>query len=597
MSSFRLLIAAIWTTARGRFTLLLVLAVTDGLLAPAITLLSGRAITAAHSGRVLPILMLIGALFAAALVLSPVRDAAATDIGSRVAHRLSLQVLDATLGPPGIAHLEDPRVADQIRQGAQIEWDLAPMTRIVGEFGRATTAVVGALGGAVLLAGFAWWAPIPLIASTLLTHAWMSTDESLIRAREEYVRIDRRADYYHDLSMDPAAAKEIRLFGLVELLTARTRRYRLEFLAHIWRARRMRRGPVLWTLAALGAADVVVLGAIALAGVHGEVGAGAVAVYLQAAGAIGVLGYATMDLWWVRQGAASLPHLQRLAARTAEVGRLPGGRLLSGAPRIIRFQQVGFGYPGTDRPILAGLDLDLIAGESVAIVGPNGAGKSTLLKLLSRLYDPTAGSITVDGCDLREIDPESWRAQIAVIAQNFLRYEASALDNVAYDRALDPPVLSAAESAAAAAVIGRLPYGWDTVLSRGYRRGADLSGGQWQRIALARALYAARTGASVLVLDEPSANLDVRAEAELFDRFLELTAGLTTVLVTHRLSTVRHADRIVVLGGGQVVESGTHAELMAAAGEYAAMFRLQAERFAYDRDAADGDANTGDANV
>jgi ATP-binding cassette, subfamily B, bacterial len=221
------------------------------------------------------------------------------------------------------------------------------------------------------------------------------------------------------------------------------------------------------------------------------------------------------------------------------------------------------------------------AGRSLAVVGANGAGKTTLVKLLCGLYEPTAGRIEVDGQDLAEIDPMAWQERLAAIFQDFSRYALTARENVTLGAPLDDAALQrAATRAGALPVIDRLPNGWETVLSRQFTGGDDLSGGQWQRVALVRALYAVERGARVLVLDEPAANLDVRAEAELYDRFLDLTAGLTTIVISHRFSTVRRADRIVVLDGGRIAESGSHDELLALGGRYAHMFRLQADRFA-----------------
>ncbi|HVM13812.1 MAG TPA: ATP-binding cassette domain-containing protein, partial [Egibacteraceae bacterium] len=220
----------------------------------------------------------------------------------------------------------------------------------------------------------------------------------------------------------------------------------------------------------------------------------------------------------------------------------------------------------------------------------NGAGKTTLVKLLARLYEPTGGRITVDGVDLRDLDPRRWQRQVAAIFQDFTRYQFSAYDNVAVGALQLAGDRRAVEHAAARAgasdIIESLPGGWDTRLSRQFTGGAGLSGGEWQRLALARALLAVAGGARVLVLDEPTAALDVRAEAEVYDRYLELTRGVTTVLISHRFSTVRRADRIVVLEGGKVVEDGSHDQLVAAGGRYAAMYELQASRFR----AGNGDA-------
>jgi ATP-binding cassette subfamily B protein len=245
---------------------------------------------------------------------------------------------------------------------------------------------------------------------------------------------------------------------------------------------------------------------------------------------------------------------------------------------------VHFQYPGSDRKVLNGLDLELPAGTSTAIVGMNGAGKTTLVKLLARHYEPTAGRISVDGTDLRELDVSGWQRQLAVIFQDYVRYEMDVAANIgmgAPGRLPDDAALSAAaERAGAAGIIAALPAGMATPLSSRYAGGVDLSGGQWQRIALARALLAVGAGSTVLVLDEPTAQLDVRAEVAFFDRFLELTSGLTTVVISHRFSTVRHADRIAVLEDGRVAEAGTHDELIQAGGQYANLFWLQAHRFA-----------------
>jgi ABC-type multidrug transport system fused ATPase/permease subunit len=262
-----------------------------------------------------------------------------------------------------------------------------------------------------------------------------------------------------------------------------------------------------------------------------------------------------------------------------EVGNLPAGdSSAAGLPvRDIQFENVSFAYRADARPILDGLNLTIKAGTSLAIVGQNGAGKTTLVKLLARLYDPTAGTVSADGVDLRTFDPDSWRGQVAAAFQDFVRYQLPLRENVAPAGASDDVVRAALEQAGAAQLADL-----DTVLSKQYAGGTDLSGGQWQRVALARALAMVAQGAKVVILDEPTAQLDVRGEAEVFDRILRATRGLTTILVSHRFSTVRHADRICVLEGGRVVELGSHEELMAIGGRYRTMFELQASRFSED---------------
>jgi ATP-binding cassette, subfamily B, bacterial len=277
--------------------------------------------------------------------------------------------------------------------------------------------------------------------------------------------------------------------------------------------------------------------------------------------------------------AAPVAAVLRLERMMSGAGALkPGTRKSDGLPRTaIRFRNVTFAYPAAGEaspPVLSGFNLTIPAGSSIAIVGKNGAGKTTLAKLLCRLYDPQAGSIEVDGIDIRQLDLEGWRSRITAVFQDFIRFELPLRDNVAPQGAPDDVVLSALRSAGADHLANL-----DTILARGYEGGTDLSGGQWQRVALARALCAVQLGAGVVLLDEPTAQLDVRGEAEIFDRILTATRQCTTILISHRFSTVRHADRICVVENGAVVELGTHDELMALGGRYRTMFNLQAQRF------------------
>jgi ATP-binding cassette subfamily B protein len=246
----------------------------------------------------------------------------------------------------------------------------------------------------------------------------------------------------------------------------------------------------------------------------------------------------------------------------------------------IEFRDVSFKYPGTDNYALRHIDLCIHPGEKLALVGANGAGKTTLVKLLTRLYDPTEGQVLLDGVDLREYDIDELRQRIGVIFQDFVRYHLPARENIGFGQiaALDdqPRILSASERSGAHAVIERLPQGYDTQLGRWFRKGRELSGGEWQKVALGRAFM---RDSEVLVLDEPTAALDAENEAAVFAKFKELTAGKMAVLISHRFSTVRMADRIAVIENGTVSELGTHAELLALGGTYARLFTIQAEGY------------------
>ena len=250
-------------------------------------------------------------------------------------------------------------------------------------------------------------------------------------------------------------------------------------------------------------------------------------------------------LSWALDGAAApAAAVLRLEPSMRSVGALSDGtRAAEGKPgSLIRFRDTTFAYPRASSKVLDGFDLEIPAGSSLAIVGPNGAGKTTLAKLLCRLYDPQSGAIEIDGIDLRDLDLLAWRNRVTAVFQDFIRFELSLRDNVAPHGAPDEVIRAALESAGAANLAAL-----DTVLARGYEGGTDLSGGQWQRVALARALASVHLGAGVVLLDEPTAQLDVRGEAEIFDRLLAATRHCTTILISHRFSTVRHADRI--LGG------------------------------------------------
>jgi ATP-binding cassette subfamily B protein len=395
------------------------------------------------------------------------------------------------------------------------------------------------------------------------------------RNTDEVREAQRHADYAYRLAVDPPAAKELRLFGLASWTIERftSRRRRLFDLR--WEATRLREQPVLWSLLIVLSANLFVFWALAADAAAGRIAVGHVVTFASAAVSTSMIAFGGLS--WALDGAAAPAG----AALRLQDAMVPAGSLARGAygaqntpAREIRFRNVSFAYPAGGDAVLSGFDLTIPAGTSLAIVGQNGAGKTTLAKLLCRLYDPDEGAIEIDGVDLREIDIDAWRERVTAVFQDFTKFELPLRDNVSPAGATDDAIEQALAQAGAANLASL-----DTVLARGYQGGTDLSGGQWQRIALARALCAVQLGAGVVLLDEPTAQLDVRGESEIFDRVLTATRDTTTILISHRFSTVRHADRICVLEHGRVIELGTHDELMALGGRYRTMFELQASRF------------------
>jgi ATP-binding cassette subfamily B protein len=327
---------------------------------------------------------------------------------------------------------------------------------------------------------------------------------------------------------------------------------------------------------------VLVAGSLGWSAYHHTIDLRTLAVMLPMLPATVSVGSISINDYKIETMLAALPDLDSLTRELRAPASLSGtGAAPPGGP--IRFEGVSFRYPEGDHDVLDGLDLELAEGRSLALIGVNGAGKTTLVSLLARMRDPTGGRITVGGVPLTELPADVWQRRVAVVYQDFTRLPLTARENITMnlDGAPDDPaaIEEAVRRSGSAEVIDGLPGGLETVLSPQYSGGRDLSGGQWQRLALARALYAVEQGASVLVLDEPTAQLDVRAEAAFYDRFLKITAGVTSVVISHRFSTVRRADRIAVLDGGRITELGSHDELLETGGTYARMFNQQAARF------------------
>jgi ATP-binding cassette, subfamily B, bacterial len=549
-----------------------------GVLPALLAVAMGALISAVEGGDPLGTpLTVVGIVFVLMQVLYPIHAAVSGDLGDRTAAWLYDQLTDACLAPPGIGHLEEADLADDLQVARDFDRGMTgPPLRISMDFiADGLALMLAGLGSAAVLFAFAWWAPLVLAGGWLATH-WLLRESGVWKDRntDEVRRAQRDADYAYRLAVDAPAAKELRLFGLRgwtldRFVDRRTKLHELQY-----EATRMRERSVLSSLVVVVAANLLVFWQLADAASDGSIDLGQLVTFAQAA--IGASAIAFGGLNWALDGAAApVAAVLRLKPAMAPAGALTDGdQAVRDGAHDLQLRDVTFAYPGTDRPVLDGLDLDVPAGSSLAIVGQNGAGKTTLAKLLCRLYDPQSGTIRADGVDLRDLDLEAWRTRITAVFQDFIRFELPLRDNVAPSGASDESITAALVEAGAAGLAEL-----DTPLAKGYEGGTDLSGGQWQRVALARALCAVHEGAGLVLLDEPTAQLDVRGEAEIFDRILAATRSATTILVSHRFSTVRHADRICVLEHGRVVELGSHDELMAVGGRYRTMFDLQAQRF------------------
>ena len=392
----------------------------------------------------------------------------------------------------------------------------------------------------------------------------------------------RELDYLRYVGASDDTAKEVKIFGLSDYLAERYRRLADAYYAANKRLAVRRAG---WGVA------------LAAVGTLGYYAAYAVIVYRTVTGA-----FTIGDLTFL---AGSFGRMRSLLEGMLQAFSTVSGQALYLAdlfsffelqPRVSSpenarpvptpiqegfvFEGVGFRYPGSEAWAVRGLSFTLRAGEALALVGENGAGKTTLVKLLARLYDPDEGRILLDGHDLKTYDLDGLRSAIGVIFQDFVRYHLTAAENVAVGRIAEredrPRIRAAARRSLADTVIDALPEGYEQTLGKRFKTGVELSGGQWQKVALGRAYM---RDAQLLILDEPTAALDARAEAEVFERFKDLTEGKSAVLISHRFSTVRMADRILVLGGGTVEEIGTHEELLARGGRYADLFELQAQGY------------------
>jgi ATP-binding cassette subfamily B protein len=545
----------------------------------------GMSSAAGH--RLIAALVIAALLYAASLILDPVGAALGTAASQRIGGRLQARLMNAVTAPATVAHLEDQETLNRLASAEGSLTGFFPGNAPVTWVGSVANRLSGVFGCAVIAAYF-WWLGLLLLLMWLAVRQVIlkSVLKQAIDMRGQTTEM-RRAWYYTGVGSKARDAKEVRVFGLAQFFGGRYAQHFTESIkaGHAGLRGLHKRAVACFVVVTGGYA--LAIAAIADAALTHEIGTRSLAIMLPMLAVTAAAGNVSMDditLAWTLFGLPDADRLER-DLRIETPAELDGSRDPGDAPRdAVRFEGVRFRYPTGHADILAGVDLELKAGTSTALVGVNGAGKSTLVSLLARLRDPVGGRITVDGVDVAAMDPGKWQRMIALMPQDPVRYPLSAYDNVAFgalEHADDRQgVERAAKLSGFSSVVEELPRKWDTVLSRELPDGAELSGGQWQRLALARALFATFHGARILVLDEPTAALDVRAEARFYQRFHEITAGLTTLVISHRFATVRRAQRIYVLDGGVITERGSHDELVAAGGTYAEMYRLQAARFA-----------------
>jgi ATP-binding cassette subfamily B protein len=564
-----------------------------GLIPAAVILGLGSA--AGH--RLVSALLLAGAVYALSLLRGPAEDLLTTAVTARMTNVLQNRLVDAVSRPTEIDHLEDPEVLERLASARGELAGPAPAGAPMAVLSLLGDQLAGVLACAVV-ATFRWWLGLALLVAWLLVRRPL---RGLVAGRAGLLRKAgpklRHSWYMIGLLWRRGAAEEVRIFGLADWIAERHAAEWTDGMTPSWGELHRLSLQLAWLSLAVLAAFALATGTLGHAALHHAVGLRTLATVLPMLPASLGVGSISMADIRAEQMLTAVPDLDRLLADLAPPVPGPirepavdpaaaGGRSPAGLPaHAIRLHDVGLRYrSGTQA--LRGVDLELPSGSSLGLVGLNGAGKTTLVALLAGLRRPTTGRILIDGTPLAELDIAAWQRQVAVVYQDSARLPLTAAENVALalgGRPIDDRALArAADLAGAAELVAGLRDGWSTVLSPRYAGGRELSGGQWQRIFLARALYAVECGARVLILDEPTAQLDVRSEAAFYDRFLEITAGTTSIVISHRFSTVRRADRIAVLAGGRIAELGDHRTLLAAGGTYAEMFRIQSARFAPD---------------
>ncbi|HZH15495.1 MAG TPA: ABC transporter ATP-binding protein [Archangium sp.] len=500
-------------------------------------------------------------------------------LGERYTRHISLQLIGQA-SRLDLATYEDPSFYDRLERARAQATDRLMMVEAIARFMQQSITTVSLCVGIFLFSPWLLLNIIICLVPAALAEGYFGSQLYAMRFRHTPKR--RELDYLRQLGASGESAKELKIFGLSPFLMSRYDQLSGEILDDVTKHLRsafqgMSVLSVIGTLGYYGAYAFAVYKAA-----RGELSVGELTFL---AGAIASANRTLQEMLMTAVGIADQSlYTQDMLAFFAEKPSIRSGPNALKVPRPIRqgfeFRDVTFIYPGRTEPVLQGASFHLRPGERIALIGENGQGKTTIVKLLMRLYDPTSGQILLDGVDLREYDLEDLWREVGVIFQDFARYEMTAANNIAVGRIEHREdrerITQAAHKSLANTVIDRLPGGYEQVLGRRFEGGVELSGGEWQKIALGRAYM---RDAQLLILDEPTAALDARAELDVFNRFGELANGKMAVLISHRFSTVRMADRILVLKGGKIVEEGPHEQLIALGGGYASLYELQAARY------------------
>jgi ATP-binding cassette subfamily B protein len=500
-------------------------------------------------------------------------------LADKYTRHVSIRVMNHAASLDLIAY-EDPVFYDRLERARVQATDRLVMIQAIG---RLVQQAITTITLSVSIMFFSPWLMLLLVAGVLPAFLGESHFAFLGYAKNfRQTPMRRQLDYLRVLGGSKEAAKELKLFGLKNFLSERFTRLSDEIYDEN---------------VALNRRKLLAGAALSMIGTAGYYSAYVFVIWRTASGALSI-GSMTFLTLAIQQASSNIEQIFSTIAGIGDQAlfltdllaffemkptirskpnALPAPRPITHG---VEFRNVSFSYPGNSRRVLDDINFHLHTGERMALIGENGQGKTTIVKLITRLYDPTEGQILLDGIDLREYDLEDLHREIGVIFQDFMRYEMTALENIAVGRVEEIGNLellkSAAQKSMADQTIERLPLGYDQMLGRRFDQGVDLSGGEWQKVALARAYL---RDAQLLILDEPTAALDARSEFEVFHRFAELTLGKMALFISHRFSTVRSADRILVLANGKIAEEGTHDQLARLGGRYAEMFEMQASSY------------------